>query len=108
MLAQGFSSEPTHAENAVLDELARILDDHVEDWRERRSSGDTTAGPPLLLQIDGPGRSLFLDKFAQRLDHDKPQDDWSVIRFDAWQYQRVAPPWWWLIKAVDEQLQDRI
>src|SRR4051794_34790438 len=108
MLAQGFSSEPTPAENTVLDEMAHIFDQHVEHWRQRRQDGDTTAGSPLLLQIDGPGRSLFLDKVAAGLDDDKAKGHWTGIRFDAWQFQRVAPPWWWLIKAIDDQLQERL
>lgn len=29
---------------------------------------------------------------------------WTVVRFDAWQYQRVQPPWWWLADALDCQL----
>jgi hypothetical protein len=25
---------------------------------------------------------------------------WVVVEFNAWQHQRVAPPWWWLMTAV--------
>lgn len=108
MLSHGFSSEPTAAENSVLDEVSRVLTEHLEHWRTRRREGDRSATSPVLLQIDGPGRSLFLERVASKLDDDVGEDRWSVIRFDAWQYQRVAPPWWWLIKAIDEQLRRRI
>src|ERR1044071_4926162 len=108
MLSNGFTSEPTPAENAVLDEFSNVLVGHLHHWRERRRNGEPGATSPVLLQIDGPGRSLLLGKVAQRLDTDREGRSWSVIRFDAWQYQRVAPPWWWLIKALDDQLQQRI
>ena len=61
MLSHGFSSEPTAAENAVLDEISRVLAGHLEQWRKRRRKRDPQASSPVLLQIDGPGRSLFLD-----------------------------------------------
>ena len=85
MLAQGFSSAPTAAETSVLDEISRILTEHLDQWRKRRREGDHAATSPVLMQIDGPGRSLFLDKLGRRLDHDHGEDRWSVIRFDAWQ-----------------------
>ena len=121
MLSNGFSAGPTAAEDAVLDELSRVLEGHLEHWRGRRRNRDRQATSPVLIQIDGPGRSLFLDKVAGLLDPEacgdpdadtdaKPPElgRWTVIRFDAWQYQRVAPPWWWLIKAIDQQLRARI
>ena len=98
MLSHGFAHEATPAENAVLDEIAGVLVGHLDAGR-----GD--GGPPrspILIQIDGPGRTLFLDKVAHGL-----AGGWTVIHFDAWQYQRVAPPWWWLIKAIDQQVGGR-
>ena len=120
MLSQGFSSGPTAAETAVLDEISRVLAGHLEHWRSRRREHDRLATSPVLIQIDGPGRSLFLEKLAGQLDPEGSAvaDDeesrqppelgrWTVIRFDAWQYQRVAPPWWWLIKTIDVQIRGR-
>src|ERR1044071_7262875 len=108
MLSNGFTSEPTPAENAVLAEFSHVLVGHLLHWRKRRDDREPGATSPVLLQIDGPGRSLLLDKVAARLEASEEGRSWSVIRFDAWQYQRVPPPWWWLIKAIDDQLQRRI
>jgi hypothetical protein len=117
MLSRGFSSEPTTAENGVIDEISRVLVGHLEFWRSRRRAGDSQASSPVLIQVDGPGRSLFLDTVAGMLDPQgcgttatpAPEHGrWTVIRFDAWQFQRVAPPWWWLIKAIDRQLRARV
>src|SRR5436190_1263441 len=116
MLSRGFSTEPTDAEDAVLGEVSRVLVGHLEHWRNRRRHHEHGATSPVLIQIDGPGRSLFLEKVAAMLDPEgvgardvEPPElgRWTVIRFDAWQYQRVAPPWWWLIKAIDQQLRAR-
>ena len=116
MLSRGFSSGPTVAEDAVLGEVSRVLVGHLEHWRNRRRHHEHGATSPVLIQIDGPGRSLFLEKVAAMLDPEgvgardvEPPElgRWTVIRFDAWQYQRVAPPWWWLIKAIDQQLRAR-
>src|SRR6185437_5801775 len=98
MLSNGFSAGPTAAEDAVLDELSRVLEGHLEHWRGRRRNRDRQATSPVLIQIDGPGRSLFLDKVAGLLDPEacgdpdadtdaKPPElgRWTVIRFDAWQ-----------------------
>jgi hypothetical protein len=116
MLSRGFSSGPTRAEDAVLDEISRVLVEHLDHWRNRRRHHERGATSPVLIQIDGPGRSLFLEKVAGMLDPAACGGDgeppelgrWTVIRFDAWQYQRVAPPWWWLIKAIDQQLRARL
>ena len=114
MLIQGFSSQPTAAERAVLDSISRVVVEHLDDWRRRRSAAHADVPSPVLIHIDGPGRTLFLDNVAERLDpkpagaHAARGNEWSVIRFDAWQYQRVAPPWWWLIKAIDRGLRQRV
>ncbi|HEX4344352.1 MAG TPA: P-loop NTPase fold protein [Solirubrobacteraceae bacterium] len=88
---------------------------------------------PVLIQVDGPGKSLFLESLARQLDPQhrsqetaKPQatslvthcispvspvpgaPDWIAIEFDAWRYQRVAPPWWWLMSAIDKQMRKRL
>jgi hypothetical protein len=32
-----------------------------------------------------------------------PLDHWIVIEFNAWQHQRIVPPWWWLMAAVSRE-----
>src|SRR5918999_870297 len=39
---------------------------------------------------------------GHRLPYTLP-DRWIVIDFNAWQHQRIAPPWWWLMTAVHRQ-----
>ncbi len=108
-------------ETAALDAIASVVIMRLE--RERRAS--TSGATPLLIQVDGPGSRDLVEQVAYYLqlpvagtdrnasdsdsvpgphDVDRPEQAWTVIRFDAWQYQRVAPPWWWLISALDGQL----
>ncbi len=108
-------------ETAALDAIASVVIMRLE--RERKAP--TSGAAPLLIQIDGPGSRDLVEKVAHYLqlpvadgsgsvsdtepvtgspDVDRPERAWTVIRFDAWQYQRVAPPWWWLISALDGQL----
>jgi hypothetical protein len=96
MLAHGFSPKPRHAESAVVAEVADVLEKHLDAWATE-NDGDA----PVLVHVDGPGRTLFLDLLRTRLRRD---GRWTVVRFDAWQYQRVPPPWWWLIKAIETEL----
>ena len=120
-------------ELAVLDAVVSAAALHLERWREE-SSGQTE---PVLMQVDGPGRTAFLDLLEVKLDpacapspaaqepapppwdvkarwrarrrrHKNQLHDWTPIRFDAWQHQRVAPPWWWLMSALDAQLRRRL
>ena len=124
------------AEFAVLNAVVNSVALHLERWREE-SSGQTE---PVLIQVDGPGRTAFLDLLELRLDpacapaggvlnagappaaHAEAPErarpgaarredrlrGWTAIRFDAWQHQRVAPPWWWLMSALDTQLRARL
>jgi hypothetical protein len=113
------------AENAVLEAVTNVVVAHL-----RRSVSESAPGgaDPVLIQVDGPGRTMFLEKLEKKLDplagrsqgadattaatvlEDPAGTDeqpWTAIWFDAWQYQRVAPPWWWLMSALDKQLRER-
>jgi hypothetical protein len=136
------------AENAVLEAVTNVIVRHL------RIDASQTADP-ILIQVDGPGRTQFLKKLEKKLDpprfasdggneanepaaidkldktqaqaderHDKfdlvrtvdagarlfegeAKPSWTAISFDAWRYQRVAPPWWWLMSELDKQLKAR-
>jgi hypothetical protein len=113
------------AETAVLDALASVVVAHL-----RRSASERAhdGADPVLIQVDGPGRTMFLEKLEATLDPEgaspadggavtaapvledttePEQQGWTAIWFDAWQYQRLAPPWWWLMSALDKQLRQR-
>jgi hypothetical protein len=93
------------AQRAALDAIASVVVMHLEDERRRGTDADPD---PVLIQIDGPGDTDLVDAVAERLRSSAEtvgeRGAWTVIRFDAWQYQRLAPPWWWLVNAIDRQL----
>ena len=103
MLAHGFAHKPRPAESIVVGESSQAC--WPPTWMRGASPESDAAKAPVLVHVDGVGRSLFLDHLEARLA--TRSDPWTVIRFDAWQYQRVPPPWWWLIKAIDSELRDR-
>ena len=110
------------AENAVLEAVSDVV---VEHLRERAGSAGSERDPaPVLIQVDGPGKSQFLQKLGEKLDphvanklaaksgshartrksRKRRRPEWTAIQFDAWQYQRLSPPWWWLLSTIDKQI----
>jgi KAP family P-loop domain len=85
---------------------------------------------PVFIQLEGPGSGALLDILKRYLirgktngprpgrladlaatgdaevqsERDRAHPAWTVVRFDAWRYQRIAPPWWWLVTSIDRQL----
>jgi hypothetical protein len=117
MLPHGFTAEPTLAESVVLEALADIFVDRL-CAAEAGQTAEIAVGraSPVLIHVDGPGRTTFLNEVESKLEvgcsDRRPQSDdqsppWTVVRFDAWQHQRVPPPWWWLIRAIDTELRSR-
>jgi hypothetical protein len=75
-------------------------------WKRWR---DATPGP-FILHLDGAwgsGKSSLLGFVAAELREPtmagpdgRVPVPWIVVEFNAWQHQRIAPPWWWLLSAV--------
>jgi hypothetical protein len=109
VLPNRFVDPSEQARQAALHAVATVVAEHLRDEdKDPKLRGDTAA--PLLVHVDGPGKSTFLETLAGRLDRgpgSPANAGWSAIRFDAWQYQRVAPPWWWLINTLDLALRER-
>jgi hypothetical protein len=102
--------EDRPAENAVLEAVSGVVVKHFAEVEA--TAGD--APPPILIQVDGPGRTQFMEKLERQLDpvvtkgsDARVTDGWTAVWFDAWQYQRLAPPWWWLMSALDQQIRRR-
>jgi len=98
--------------------------DHAAGLRRRKPSD------PVMIQLEGPGSDALLDILKSYLlrrktidphptrisdpgstgdtrrqpEPDRARPPWTVVRFDAWRYQRIAPPWWWLVTSIDQQL----
>ena len=77
--------------------------DACKRWRE-------IAPGPFIVHLHGAwgsGKSSLLGFVAEELrnptmagpDGSTPLP-WVVVEFNAWQHQRIAPPWWWLLSGV--------
>lgn len=65
----------------------------------------------FFVHIDGPwgsGKSTLLH-FMERIvtaeevnaqSKGKAYSDWVVVNFNAWEHQRLSPPWWYLLNSV--------
>lgn len=106
---------PTHTDNpAAIDELnrqgvARILARRIRDMRAHEKGS-------FLVHVHGPwgsGKTSLLNFLRDELHRPDPQltghgeaaeaGPWVVVTFNAWQHQRVAPPWWWLMMSLYRQ-----
>jgi hypothetical protein len=105
---------------AAVDGLADVLVGHLREVKEIRDREGARSGagsalpetrqgnapPPVLVALHGPGGCDLLDCMAPKLrsETSAPDGGWTVVRFDAWQYQRVQPPWWWLVEEMGRQV----
>jgi peptidoglycan hydrolase-like protein with peptidoglycan-binding domain len=98
---------------------ARVLWETVKKRLGSSTSPSAVVDGPFLVHLHGgwgTGKSSLLNFFSEQLA--RPTDElheavwgptyeecpkirpWAVVSFNAWQHQRVAPPWWWLMSAV--------
>jgi KAP family P-loop domain/TIR domain len=108
---------PTHTDNpARVDELnregvARILARRLRDtYTSEEAAAEATRDPEaasgrsFLVHVQGPwgvGKTSLLNFLRTELHKtDAGAKPWVVVTFNAWQHQRLAPPWWWLMTAV--------
>jgi hypothetical protein len=109
---------PTHADDpSDIDLLgrepfARALAIRLQTYRSQDSKNGS-----FLAHIYGPwgsGKSTFLgflkrelegnakegnEKVSEAQSNDK-RKKWIVVEFNAWQHQKISPPWWTLMDAV--------
>jgi hypothetical protein len=106
---------PTHTDNpATVDELnregvARLLAERIRGMRDNetaasKASGDKQSprGRSFLVHMNGPwgsGKTSLLNFLRDELHKSEPKP-WVVVTFNAWQHQRLAPPWWWLMGSL--------
>jgi hypothetical protein len=96
------------AQQTALHAIADVIEGRLRQMEKvhaESGSGNDRYGGPLIVQLDGRGHSQMLDALGSRLGVRRGEGSrWTVVRFDAWQYQRLAPPWWWIVDALDRQI----
>ena len=103
------SSVPFHFDDeAVEDQLnrrpfAEIIAEAIDELVANQKEGPRS----FAVHVHGPwgtGKSSilnFMDDWLRSLN--RADGRWIVVRFNAWQYEHVDPPWWPLIKSVYHQ-----
>lgn len=113
---------PTHTDNpALMDELnreslAKVMASRIRSVRDDETKVAHAMGDPrfrggaFLVHLYGPwgsGKTSLLNFLRKELveptsnsaeQHQPPQ--WVVVTFNAWRHQRLAPPWWWLMRVL--------
>ncbi len=97
----------THADDpAIEDQLNRrpFAAAIVEKMNEVRRMGGRDGFAVHLHGPWGSGKTSILNFMGEYLtsDHEKPEDRWIVVRFNAWENERINPPWWPLLEAVND------
>lgn len=108
---------PTHTDNpARIDELnreslAKVLASRIRYVHAHEAAGGDrdSHGGAFLIHLYGPwgsGKTSLLNFLREELvsppvTADEPRPErWVVVEFNAWRHQRLAPPWWWLMRAL--------
>lgn len=78
---------------------------------------DIQTNGAFFMQIDGAwgsGKSTLLGFLERELEKAKNPEktkadrDWLVVSFNAWENQRLDPPWWFLMNAVYQEISAKV
>jgi hypothetical protein len=102
---------PASADQLGRDAFARALARRLERiWNEHHGTeGDSS----FVLHLHGPwgsGKTSLLNLLRRHLQPDRVGDafGWIVIEFNAWQHQRIDPPWWPLLDTIYRQARKQL
>ncbi len=98
---------PIHQDRpAEVDELGRKTFAEALALRLRGMQNEKNKAPSFMLHIHGSwgsGKTSLLNFLSEELKHADSSSPWVVVNFNAWMYQRLGSPWWWLMQAVFQQ-----
>ena len=103
---------PASADQLGRDAFARALAWRLDRiWNEHHAAkGDSS----FVLHLHGPwgsGKTSLLNLLRRHLQPGKSTRQasrWIVIEFNAWQQQRINPPWWPLLDTIYRQSREQL
>lgn len=103
---------PASADQLGRDAFARALAWRLDRiWNEHHAAkGDSS----FVLHLHGPwgsGKTSLLNLLRRHLQPEnaaKQASRWIVVEFNAWQHQRIDPPWWPLLDTIYRQARQQI
>ncbi len=99
---------PTHLDNpAFVDQLgrrpfAKVVATRIQEVRRHGS---------FMVHLHGrwgAGKTSVLNFLRDELTSGRQGDRWIVVDFNAWRNQRLSPPWWSLIHAIQDQAAEQL
>lgn len=102
---------PASADHLGRKAFARALALRLERiWDENHAANDDSS---FVLHLHGPwgsGKSSLLNLLRQYLQPEAGNklSRWIVVEFNAWQNQRINPPWWPLLDRIYRQALQQI
>jgi hypothetical protein len=90
---------PTDADMLGRTQYANALAKRINRMMGWGEPSDRTS---LMIQLHAPwgaGKTSFMRLFAVSLSK-LPQSRWTIVWFNAWENQRISPPWWMLYEKI--------
>jgi len=95
------SDRPSEEDRLGRRAFAQALAARIHSERAQ-SSGSTGMAESFLVHLHGPwgsGKTSLLNLLESELR----KSDWIIVPFNAWQHERLGPPWWHLMTAVQRR-----
>lgn len=95
------SDDPAVIDRLNRKPLAEVIARRMDDVLTTSSSKHRTSFAVHLDGAWGTGKSSILNFMREWLVHeDRASRRWIVVEFNAWENERINPPWWPLIKRI--------
>ena len=97
---------PIHHDDPTTDDklqrrvLAEALYRRIEEIRRNSQKNKRGSFLVHLSGAWGSGKTSFVSFLEDCFKRNKIKKSWIVVEFNAWQHQRLVPPWWYLINLI--------
>jgi superkiller protein 3 len=98
-----FRDHPSLEDKLFRKPLANILSEIIISLKEVKDKNKDEG--PYVINIHGPwgsGKTTLINFIEEEIRF--LRSDWVIVKFNAWQYQRLnAPPWWMVMDKIFAQ-----
>lgn len=103
------SDAPATEDHLSRKPLAEYIANRLRSIYKKEVQGKSA----FFMHIDGAwgsGKSTLLHFLENELKNPdgKSEPSWMVINFNAWEHQRLSPPWWFLMQAAYKEIDPKL
>jgi hypothetical protein len=83
--------------------MARVMARAIQEAREKDGTAGVAPSSTFVAHLHGPwgsGKSSILNFLREELKGSTASEPSIVVDFNAWQQQRVGPPWWSMMREL--------